>query len=532
MSTSRDPFELAAPERRTLRWALLCAALAGLAAILLLALSGAFLTGAGIAGAAGAAAILAFNYLIPSAAIRGLAILRTGARYGERLLAHQAALTAMAATRGRLFGTLAAQDNRTAPDLSSGDASARLIGDIEALEDLIVRRPTRPASLIAALFAVGLVAFAGLQAAAALALLLAALPVLLSLAAHRLTARPAADAAEALGALRTAFVDYAAARPEIIAYGLADRVSDTLAQLATPLDRARAALANAEGAVAGLLAGYGALAAATVFALADGPAPLRALALLAATASVEAMAAVARTALRQSSVEQGIARLKTLAGLDGEPARIAPEREAARPLTLGSLELAPAARVAITGISGAGKTRLIEALAGLRVPVHAMALDSTPVAQCSADALRAQFALAPQDAVLIAGSIADNLRVARPGLTPDEMHAALDIACLADRVASMPLGLDTPVAEAGGTLSGGERKRLSLARALLAARSWLLLDEPTEGLDADTERQLVERLDRWLAANEVGLVLVSHRPAPLVLVERTIDITTIATLNL
>jgi len=512
-----NPFPLAAPERRTLRQALACATIAGLAAILLLALSGWFLTGAAIAGASGTAAVAAFNYLIPSAAIRGLAILRTGGRYGERLLSHQAALTAMADLRGRLFGKLAAQDSRTAPDLAGGDASARLIGDIEALEDLVVRRPSRPASLTAALFAVALVALAGWKAALALALLLAALPPLLTLAARRLTAGPAAEAAEALGALRTAFVDYAAARPEIISYGLAPRVADTIAQLSRPLDRARAALARGDGAVAGLLAGYGALTAAIVFALSDASAPLRALALLASAASVEAMAAFARTALRQASVEQGLARLATLAELPGELVAAPQAYTVARPITLGSTTLVPGARVAITGASGTGKSRLIEALAGLRAPVHRLALDGTSIEQCSADMLRRQCALAPQDAVLIAGSIADNLRVARPGITEAAMWDALHTACLDATVRAMPAGLETSLAEAGGTLSGGERKRLSLARALLAERPWLLLDEPSEGLDAATEAELVRRVDAWLQSTGTGLVLVSHRPAPLTL---------------
>lgn len=519
-----NPFPLAAPERRTLRQALACATIAGLAAILLLALSGWFLTGAAIAGASGAAAVAAFNYLIPSAAIRGLAILRTAGRYGERLLSHQAALTAMADLRGQLFGKLAAQDSRTAPDLAGGDASARLIGDIEALEDLVVRRPSRPASLAAASFAVLLVLLAGWKAALALGLLLAALPLLLTVAARRLTTRPAAEAAEALGALRTAFVDYAAARPEIIAYGLAPRVADTIAALARPLDRARATLARGEGMIAGLLAGYGALTAALVFALSEGRAPIRALALLAAAASVEAMAAFARTALRQASVEQGLARLATLAALPGDCAPPSPAATAAAPITLGTQRLLPGSRIAITGASGTGKTRLIEALAGLREPVHALALGDTPLDRCSADALRRQCALSPQDAVLIAGSIGDNLRVARPGITEAEMLSALHIACLDTTVAAMPAGLDTPIAEAGGTLSGGERKRLSLARALLAGRPWLLLDEPSEGLDAATEAALVGRLRSWLDATGTGLILVSHRHAPLALAERHVAI--------
>ncbi|WP_163497479.1 ATP-binding cassette domain-containing protein, partial [Escherichia coli] len=79
-------------------------------------------------------------------------------------------------------------------------------------------------------------------------------------------------------------------------------------------------------------------------------------------------------------------------------------------------------------------------------------------------------------------------------------------------IKEMPAGLETRLGEAGGTLSGGERKRLSLARALLAGRPWLLLDEPSEGLDSTTESELVARLDAWLAETGTGLVLVSHRP--------------------
>ncbi len=524
---TRDPLALAGPDRTTLRWALLCAILAGLASILLLALSGWFLTGAAIAGAAGPAAVLAFNYLLPSAGIRGLAIVRTAARYGERLLSHRAALGAMADFRARLFGKLAAQDSRTAPSLSGGDASARLIADIEALEDLVVRRPTRPASLVAAAFAVALALFAGWKAALALALLLALLPALLKRAAARWTTAPAAEAAAALGDLRTAFADYAAARPEIIAYGVADRIAATLDAPAARLDRARAALFRGEGAMAGLLSAIGILAVAAVLALGEGPAPSIALAALAAAAAVEAMAAFARTALRQASVERSLTRLDVLAALDGDPIKATRTTAPALPICIGTETLAPGTRIALTGVSGSGKTRLLEALAGLRPPVHALTLDGTPVGACPAATLIAQVALSPQDATLIAGTIADNLRLARPGVTAEDMHAALATACLADRLAGVPDGLETWLGESGGLLSGGERKRLSLARALLAGRPWLVLDEPTEGLDATTEAELIDRVHTWLDSTGTGLILASHRPAPLALADRRIAIATV-----
>lgn len=523
--SGRDPLPLPDATRRVLVRAFIAATLAGLSSILLLAISGWFLTAAAVAGAGGVAAVEAFNYLIPSASIRGLAIIRTVSRYGERLWSHQAALGAIADLRGSLFARLAAADSRTAPDLSGGDASARLIGDIEALEDLVVRRPTRPAGLIAALLGIGLSLFAGWRAALALAVLLGALPWVLKRAADGLTRRPAAEAAEALGELRAAFIDHAAARPEIIAYGLGDRVSGDLMALAARLDGARAALFRGEGVMAGLLAAYGAVAAATVVALARGPAADIALALLAGAASVEAMASFARTAFRQASVEQSLERLAALAELppapDGAAGR---EHVPALPVTLGHETLAPGTRMAIIGASGSGKTRLLEALAGLRQPVHAIAIGGTSIPRLSAAELRAQTALSPQDATLIAGSVADNLRLARPGVTAADMQAALATACLDTRIAAMPQGLDTPLGEGGGILSGGERKRLSLARALLAGRPWLVLDEPTEGLDAATESTLIERLHDWLDRTGTGLILVSHRPAPLVLAQRRMEI--------
>ncbi len=515
-----DPFRLTGASRRVLLMALLSAVIAGLSAIGLLALSGWFLTAAAVAGATGTVA--AFNYLVPSAFIRALAIARTVSRYGERLLSHRAALTGMAQLRGQLFGALASQDSRTAPDLSGGDASARLIGDIESLEDLVVRRPTRPANVVAALLAIGLTLFAGWPAALALALALAGLPLLLRRLAERLLRAPAVAAAAAQAALRIAWIDYAAARPEIIAYGLGDRVTAALIADAQRLDRARAALFRGEAAVASMQLGYAALVAGLVLALAEGGAAYVALALLAATASVEAMAAFARTAVRQASVEEGLARLAGLLALDGTPA--ADITAAPMMLALGAVRLAPGDRVAITGVSGSGKTRLLEAIAGLRPAVHAIAIGDVPIDSIDAGNLRAQTALSPQDATLIAGTIADNLRLARPRVTTTDMQAVLHIACLDARVAAMPAGLDTLLGEGGGTLSGGERKRLSLARALLANRPWLLLDEPTEGLDSATEADLVQRLGGWLDATGTGLLVVSHRRKPLALATRSLAI--------
>jgi ATP-binding cassette subfamily C protein CydC len=512
-----------------LRRATLCAVIAALAGIALLALAGWFLTAAAMAGAAGTLAVQAFNYLVPSAAIRLLAILRTVSRYGERLWSHRAALEAMGGLRASLFARLAAQDSRTALPLSSGDAAARLTGDIDALEDLVVRRPSRIAGLMAALAGVMLAASGGWLSALLLALMLAALPLLLRIVARRLTEAPAQQAADALGALRARYVELASARAEIAAYGLGDRVMAELAPLTRRLDRARARLFIGEGVQAALLAAYSALAVMLVLLGADAPAPLVALALLASAGAVEAMAGLSRTAFRQASVDAGLARLAALDALplDDTPA---PSAATAQAIRLGGVELRPGARFAVTGRSGSGKSLLAEGLAGLRPVTADVTLGGHPLAACSGTELRDQFALSPQDAPMLAGSIADNLRLARPGIDAADMADALHVACLDQRIASLPGGIDYRLGEAGGTLSGGERKRLSLARALLTGRPWLLLDEPTEGLDAATEALLISRLRIWLDRTGTGLILISHRPAPLTLTDRQVPVSAIAPL--
>ena len=243
-----------------LAFASICAAAAALAAIGLLGISGWFLTGAAIAGAGGFAAASAFNYLIPSALIRLLAIVRTLARYGERIGSHKVALEGMADFRGELFDKLAAQDGRSAPDTSPGAASNRLIDDVESLEDLIIRQPARYAALTSAVVGIALAALTGIAPALFLTAAMLALPLIFTRVSVRLTTEPAKDAAQALGALRAAYVELAAARAEIAAYGLADKLASQMVPLAENYDTARGRLVRAEALQGGLLSVYGAVA--------------------------------------------------------------------------------------------------------------------------------------------------------------------------------------------------------------------------------------------------------------------------------
>lgn len=500
--------------------AALAAATAGLAGVLLLAVSGWFLTAAAIAGLGGPLVAAGFNYLIPSALIRLLAILRTVGRYGERILSHRAALLAMATLRARLFRRLAAQDTRTAPALSGGDASARLIGDIDALEALVVRRPLLAGSLASAATGVAAALLAGWQAGLALAVLLMTLPPVVSRLSARLAGPPARASAHALGDLRTRFVELAAARTEIAAYGIVDRATASLTPDITRFQAARRGLALAEAVVGAVVALYGGVAVALVLYLARTGAPLAALAALAAAGAAEAMAAFAQSSVKDAGARESIARLMTFEVEEPETTHAVPVGQA---LDLGPDHLAPGARIAVAGASGSGKTMLLEQLAGLRAATLPLRVGGAAVGDIAADELRARFALAPQEAPVIIGSVADNLRLARKGVDEAAMWRALEVACLASRIRALPDGLATRIGEGGAALSGGERKRLGLARAILAGRPWLLLDEPTEGLDPATEADLVRRLGAWLDETGTGLLMASHRTAPLALTAARVD---------
>lgn len=503
--------------RRAIGLAVLAAVVGAASAVGLAGLSGWFLAGAGLAAAAGTA--LAFNYLLPSALIRQAAIFRTGARYFERLLAHRAALFALAGLRADLFRLLAAQPASRALAVSAGEAASRLVEDVDALENRLVRAPAAPAGLAAAALAVVLAGFAAPLAGLAVAALLVALVPLARALEHRLLAPAARAAQEALASLKAAVVGSIEAAVEIRLMGLEAPTAAALAAEAERLEAARARFVCAEAWIGALVPLFAGLAAGVTLLLAAGaPVPLVAGAALAAHAAVEAQGGRLRAAIEEARVAAGLARLEATAGPVPAPATTA-SAPASGPLRIRAAGqeacLAAGDRLLVAGPSGSGKTRLLLALAGLGPAGDADAtVAGVPLARLAEPERARLFALAPQAPMLLAGTIADNLALARPGVTEAEMWEALAVAGLDAAVRARPGRLAALLGDGGRGLSGGEAKRLALARAILARRPWLLLDEPTEGLDAATEAEVVARLDSWLRRTGTGLLLVSHRRGP------------------
>ncbi|BDH77362.1 hypothetical protein ATCC27039_14880 [Actinomyces naeslundii] len=188
-----------------------------------------------------------------------------------------------------------------------------------------------------------------------------------------------------------------------------------------------------------------------------------------------------------------------------------------------SLAVRRGEHLAVVGPSGAGKSTLMAMLAGNLLPSDgSLRVEGTELSAATQDQVRSASALVAQTTWLFTGTIADNLRLAQPYATPSQMWHALEVARLDKEVALMPEGLETQVGEAGLGLSGGQAQRLSLARAFLADRPVLLLDEPTSQVDLASEAAIVESIEQLARGRTV--ITVSHRAGALTTADRAVRV--------
>lgn len=497
-----------------MRRAMVATAAVLLAGAGLLALSGWFISAAALAGLIGAGAV--FDIFRPAASVRALAILRTATRYGERYSGHDATLRGVVNLRRPVLGGLAALDWDRLTRLRRGTAVNRVVADCDAQDGL-------PLRLVLPLIG-GTVAFIG---AGALVTALAGWQIalwtcgshLLGVAAVMIWALPrarrlSAAAAQAGRAHAAAVIDMMTARDELAVHGrlpeaaraalthdataraLQTRLDGVERGVVLALDLTRAASAIGSLALAGQAVALGqigpAIAAMCFFlalALAEVTAPLR----RAIADYGRIMDAATRIAPLLKPVLPEVPR-QTPAG--------------PLPLVLDGLVVDQGQVLVLTGPSGAGKTTLLNALAGLAPPRgRHITLNGTPPTDWPEAALRDHVTLVPQRPALIAGSLRNNLSLAAPDATDAQMLQAL----AAVRLDHLRDGLDLRIGPGGEDLSGGERRRLVLARALLRRPALLLLDEPTEGLDAPTAAAVLLGIRTSLP--QAAIVMATHRRA-------------------
>lgn len=509
-------------QRPRLLAAAICAVVVSVGAVVLLGLSGWFLTAAALAGLSGVLVASTFNYMIPSAMIRLLAILRTAGRYGERVTGHDAALNALAALRPQLFAGLASAPVSHSLSLGSGEASARLMQDVDAIQNRFVRLSAPWGAATAVLAGLAMCAFAGWATALLVALITLAGMVVAALIGRAISEQAGHAVQVAAGDLKNEMSALVAASPELRAYAMTDWAIAKLDVQGRAYDDANARLARSGAAIMLSQALFTALAVIAVFLTAAGGHPaLLALAILGSVASIDAASTLMNAIRQNGAVKAASQRLDELMGPIQNHAE-----GSARPLAV-NIEISdlPALstrhRLAITGPSGAGKTTLAERMMRLRPVIEGeLKLGGMDVSHVSDAQARALFTYASQHPYFISGTVAENLRLAAPQASDEQLWSALEDAHIAERFRQNPSGLNTPLGENASILSGGERRRLGLARAYLRPAPFIILDEPTEGLDAATEALVIEKLANRLKTHCQGLILISHRPAPMALCNR------------
>jgi ATP-binding cassette subfamily B protein len=196
-----------------------------------------------------------------------------------------------------------------------------------------------------------------------------------------------------------------------------------------------------------------------------------------------------------------------------------PTRSNAPVLDGVSFAVKPGEKIAIVGPSGAGKSTIFALLLRFYDPVAgSVTFDGVSVADTDPAELRERIALVPQDVVVFATSLRDNIRFGRPTATDADIERAAELARAAEFIAKLPEGLDTNVGERGVTLSGGQRQRIAIARAILRNAPLLLLDEATSSLDAESETQVAAALERLMQQRTT--IVIAHRLATVLSCDR------------
>jgi ATP-binding cassette subfamily C protein CydC len=505
--------------------------MAWLAAGLVLSL-GTLAAAVGLMAVSGAVigAAVATSVLVAPMALRGLGVARVVLRYVERLVTHAATFRALADLRVWFFRRLAATSAGGLGFRQAGDVLARLVGDIEALDGLYLR--ILVPVIGAVLLLPAMVIVIGLHApavAAVVGLLFAIATLALPGLAARWSAAAGGRLATAFGGLRIAALDALTGLREVRAFAAEGRM-----------------LATVQAREAGLLAAQHGLARRTALAGAAsfvcGQAAIFAVLIAAGTDPVAAVVAAFLVVAAFEAVG-GLSRAGALAGhaaaaahrvLEAADAPVPvpdPERPAALPSGFAlrfegvhfrwladrpavfqglSLDIPEGARIALLGPSGAGKSSLAALALKVAAPQQGrVMLGGTDIGSLPAALVHSRIGWLSQATHLFDDTIRANLLLARPDADDAALWAVLDAAQISDVVRGLPDGLSTWVGEGGARFSGGQGRRLALARALLSPARVLILDEPCDGLDADTERAFVATLND--TAEGRTIILITHR---------------------
>lgn len=503
-----------------------------LASIGLLTLSGWFLSASAVVGVAG---IYSFNYMLPAAGVRGAAIIRTAGRYFERLVSHDATFRVLQHLRVSTFSKLLPLSPAGLARFRQGELLNRIVADVDTLDHLYLRVIS---PLIGALVVI-LVVTAGLSVldvtlALTLGGIMLATLLLLPPLFYRAGKPTGENITQLRGQYRQQLTSWLQGQAELMLFNASDRYRAQMEKTEQRWQEAQRRQAELTALSQALMLLIGGIAVIAMLWLAsDGvggnsqPGALIALFVFCALAAFEALAPVTGAFQHLGQVIASARRITQITEQQPEvtfneqPAQTFSQvtltldrvtftypQQPAPALQNISLQVAAGDHIAILGRTGCGKSTLLQLLTRAWDPAHGqIQLNGQPLSELSEATLRQAMSVVPQRVHLFSATLRDNLLLAAPQASDAQLADTLTRVGL-DKLLD-DSGLNSWLGEGGRQLSGGELRRLAIARALLHDAPLMLLDEPTEGLDATTESQILDLLADVM--QEKTVLMVTHR---------------------
>ncbi|WP_318559473.1 heme ABC transporter ATP-binding protein/permease CydC [Providencia stuartii] len=504
-----------------------------LASIGLLTLSGWFLAGAAIAGFPG---LYYFNYMLPAAGVRGAAIFRTAGRYAERLVSHDATFRVLAHLRVFAFSKILPLSPGGISRFRQGEILNRLVADVETLDHLYLRvlSPIFAAFVVIFVLIFGL-SFLDPRLAWTLGCIMLFLLFTLPFVFYR-AGKPIGQELTYLRAhYRTVLTSALQGQAELTLFGALPRFRQTLANIESQWQGRQQQQANLTGvSQAIILFASGFTATLLLWMAADhvggntNPGALIALFVFCALAAFEALGPVAVAFQHMGQVIASAERVSQL--IDAKPEVTFPDNGLSLPqleslvvdnisftypeqpfavLKQVSLSLLPGQHIALLGKTGCGKSTFLQLLTrAWDVDSGMIKINGQNISDYSEQALRSLMSVVPQRVHIFSDTLRNNLLLANDKATDKQLIEVLDQVGLGNLLENEQK-LNAWMGEGGRQLSGGEQRRLGIARALLHNTPLILMDEPTEGLDAQTEQQILALLKEKCA--DKALIVITHR---------------------
>ena len=525
--------------RPHIRWMLLgtlSGAVALFAAAGLLSLSGWFLSATAFAGLNMATA-QTFNFFFPSVGVRLFAFTRIAARYAERIISHDTTFRILKTLRVWFYESIEPIAPACLYRYRSGEILNRLVSDIDALDNLYIRilSPAVSAIMIVISLGVFLGIFDFFLSAAACTILIIAV-VFVPITASAVAMGIGKNSAEIFGILRIHIIEGLQGLTDLIVFGAMDKHLEQLANYQLQLMRFQQRMSHIRGLINASISFLSGCAVWVVlymgtFMVESGKLPGEFLACLAlaAWAAFEAAIPLAHAFQHLGRTREASERIHEITSI--LPSVTFKEKSGSYPETFDiefenirfhyfpdsepvidgfTFRIPHGCRAALVGETGCGKSTMVHLLARTWDPTEGRILiggkDLKDFTECE---LRKTITVISQQAHIFNGTVADNLKIARPDAGVSELFQALESVHLSDFVRSLPDGLNTWVGESGQRISGGQARRLALARAVLHDAPVWVLDEPTEGLDKITEKEVIQSLLKY--AERRTMLIITHR---------------------